>query len=210
MRGPRKVCQRGGGNSTPKTFFLCVYLENINLILAFIITIISQPIELLKPQLSPHFTKDYFGPESTRSIFLVGRPHICETIGDLRAITDNHLRRSGKVWRNRLSPTRVGYRKNDRLLFLNMFKNSSRSKTVGCWSSWSSEGPLKVALSRLPSGAFVYPLELSSTLVGGRDATVALPAWIVLAPYRIVEASWAFVAPPWWIVALPSWVVVDP
>ena len=29
-----------------------------------------------------------------------------------------------------------------------MLKNSSRSKTVGPWSSWSSEGPLKVPLSR--------------------------------------------------------------
>ena len=99
---------------------------------------------------------------------------VCETIGDLRAITDNHLGRSGKVWRNRLSPTRVGYRKSDRLLFLNMFKNSSRSKTIGCWSSWSSEGPLKVALSRLPSGAFVYPLELSSTLGSFRIPSAAL------------------------------------
>ena len=34
----------------------------------------------------------------------------------------------------------------------------------------------------------------SCRFVGGRDATVALPAWIVLAPYRIVEASWAFVS----------------
>ena len=77
-------------------------------------------------------------------------------------------------WRYRLSPTRVGYRKSDRLLFLNMFKNSSRSKTVGCWSSWSSEGPLKVALSRLPSGAFVYPLELSSALGSFRIPSAAL------------------------------------
>ena len=67
----------------------------------------------------------------------------------------------GKVWRNCPSPTRVGYQKSYRLLFLNMFKNSSRSKPVGCWSS---KGPLKVALSGLPSGAFVYPLQLSSTL----------------------------------------------
>ena len=88
--------------------------------------------------------------------------------------SDNHLGRSGKVWRNRLSPTRVGYRKSDRPLFLNTFKNSSRSKAIGCWSSWSSEGPLKVALSRLPSGAFVYPLELSSTLGSFRIHSAAL------------------------------------
>ena len=123
--------------------------------------------------LYPHFTKDFFGPDSTRSMFSVDRPHICKTIGNLRAITGNHPGWSGKVWRNRHSPTRVGYRKSDRLLFLNMFKNSSRSKPVGRWSSWSSEGPLKVALSRLPSGAFVYPLELSSTLGSFRIPSAA-------------------------------------
>ena len=101
---------------------------------------------------------------------LVDRPHICETIGNLRTITDNHLGRSGKVLRNRLSPTRVEYRKSDRLLFLNMFKNSSRSKPVG---PRSSEDPLKVAFSRLPSGAFVYPLELSSTLGSFRIPSAA-------------------------------------
>ena len=37
------------------------------------------------------------------------------------------------------------------------------------------------------------PTTKSCTFAGGRDATVALPAWIVLAPYRILEASWAFV-----------------
>ena len=79
-----------------------------------------------------------------------------------RELADNHLGRSGKVWRNRLIPTRIGYRKSDRLLFLNMFKNSSRSKHIGRWSSWSSHYPLKVVLSRLPSGAFVYPLQFSA------------------------------------------------
>ena len=38
------------------------------------------------------------------------------------------------------------------------------------------------------------PTTKSCTFVGGRGATVALPAWIVLAPYRVVEASWAFVS----------------
>ena len=91
-----------------------------------------------------------------------------------RTSAGNHLGRSGKVWRNRLSPTRVGHRKSDRLLFLNMFKNSSRSKPVGRWSSWLSKVLLKVALSRLPSGAFVYPLELSSTLGSFRIPSAAL------------------------------------
>ena len=86
---------------------------------------------------------------------LVDRPHICETIGNLRTITL-------EVLGNHLSPTIVGYRKSDRVLFLNMFENSRRSKVVGRWSSWSSEGPLKVALSRLSSGAIVNPLQLSA------------------------------------------------
>ena len=80
------------------------------------------------------------------------------TCGQSRTITWEGLERSGAI----ASVLRVGYRKSDWLLFLNMFKNSNRSKTLGCWSSWSSEGPLKVALSRLPSGAFVYLLQLSA------------------------------------------------
>ena len=99
-----------------------------------------------------------------------------KAIRDLRAITDNHLGRSGKVWRNRISPRRVLYRKSDRLLFLNMFKNSSRPKPLGPRSSWSSEGPLKVYLSRLPSRAYVYPLELSSTLLSFRIPSAAQSA----------------------------------
>ena len=124
--------------------------------------------------LYPHFTKDYFGPNSTRSIFLVDPPHICKTIRNLWTITGNRLGRSGKVWHNRLSPARVGYPKSDRLLFLNILKNSSQSKPVGRWSSWSFKGLLKVAFSRLPSGAFVYPLELSSTLRSFRIPSAAL------------------------------------
>ena len=108
-------------------------------------------------------------------IWLIGRIS-GKAIGDLRTITGYHLGRSGKVWRNRLSPTRVGFRKSDRLLFLNMFKDSSRPKLVGPRSSWSSEGPLKVFLSRLPSGAFVYPLELSSTLGNFRIPSTAQSA----------------------------------
>ena len=108
-------------------------------------------------------------------IWLIGRI-AGKAVGDLRTITGNHLGRSGKVWRNRLSPTRVGYRKSDRLLFLNMFKNSSRPEPVGPRSSWSFEGPLKVFLSRLPSGVFVYPLELSSTLGSSRILSAAQSA----------------------------------
>ena len=116
----------------------------------------------------PPFHQGLYSSDSTQSIFL---------LRNNREHADNHgqsPRRSGKVWRNRLSPTRVGYRKSDRLLFLNMFKSSSRSKPVGRWSSWSFEGLLKVALSRLPSSAFVYSLELSSKLGSFRIPSAAL------------------------------------
>ena len=139
--------------------------------------------------LYPHFTKDYFGPDSTRSIFLVDRPHICETIGNSRTITGNHLGRSGKVWRNRPSPTRVGYRKSDRLLFINMFKNSSRPEPVGPRSSWSFEGPMKIFLSRLPSGVFVYPLELSSTLGSFRILSAAQSASVLHKVSKRIDIS---------------------
>ena len=111
--------------------------------------------------LSGHFTKDCFGPDSTRSFFWsIGRI-FAKIVGNLRALSSTTLYLRGKIWRDRLSPPRVGYRKSDRLLFLNMLKNSSRSKTVGPWSSWSSEGPLKVPLSlpglcRVPAGTCAY------------------------------------------------------
>ena len=114
--------------------------------------------------LYPHFTKDYFGPDSTRGEFNNARARralvdwylslfvMCKAWHQynerLKALgllnsppisihgcsiaylgkqsgTCGQLGRSGKVWLNRLSPTSVGYRKSDRLLFLNMFKNSS-------------------------------------------------------------------------------------
>ena len=129
--------------------------------------------KLLINRLYPHFTKDYFGPDSTRSPYMVDWPHIWESN---RGLADNHGQSPGKVWRNRLSPTRVGYRKRDWQLFLNMFKNGSRSEPVRPRSSWSSEGPLKVFLSRQPSGVFVYPLKLSSTLESFRILTAAQSA----------------------------------
>ena len=104
---------------------------------------------------------------------MVDQPHIWESN---RGLAGNHGQSPGKVWRNRISPTRVLYRKSDRLLFLNMFKNSSRPKPLGPRSSWSSEGPLKVYLSRLPSGAYVYPLELSSSLRSFRIPSAAQSA----------------------------------
>ena len=103
---------------------------------------------------------------------MVDRPHIWETN---RGLADNQGQSPGKVGEG-LAPTRVGYRKSDRLLFLNMFKNSSRLEPVCPRSSWSSEGPLKVFLSPLPSGAFVYPLELSSTLGSFRILSAAQSA----------------------------------
>ena len=44
--------------------------------------------------LYPHFTKDYFGPDSTRSLYMVDRPHIWETNPGL---ADNHRQSPGKV-----------------------------------------------------------------------------------------------------------------
>ena len=99
------------------------------------------PFEWHLPGLYPHVTKDYFGPDSTRSIYMVNRPQIWESNRGFATITGNHLGRSGEVLRNRLSPTRVGYRKSDRLLFLNMSKNSSRPK-VALVVRGSSEGIL--------------------------------------------------------------------
>ena len=94
--------------------------------------------------ISGHFTKDCFGPDSTRSFFWsIGRI-FAKIVGNLRALSSTTLYLRGKIWRDRLSPPRVRYRKSDRLLFLNILKNSSQSKTVSPWSSWSSEGPLKV------------------------------------------------------------------
>ena len=98
-----------------------------------------------------HFTKDCLGPESTRSLFWVNRPLFANNLELARTVL--YIR--GKIWSNCLSLPRVGLRKSGRLLFLNMFKNSSRSKQVGPGSSWSAESPLKILLSRLPSGAFV-------------------------------------------------------
>ena len=95
---------------------------------------------------------------------MVDRPHIWESNWEL---ADNHGQSPGKV-REGLAQSPQSYEgrvpKSDRLLFLNMFKNNSRPEPVSPRLSWSSEGPLKVFLTRLPSGAVVYPLELSSTL----------------------------------------------
>ena len=121
--------------------------------------------------LYPHFTKDYFGPNSTRSLCMVNLPHIWESN---RGLADNHGQSPGKVGKG-LAQSPQSY-ESDRLLYLNMFKNSSRPEPVGPRSFWSSEGPPKVFLSRLPSGAFEYPLELSSTLGSFRILSAAQSA----------------------------------
>ena len=61
---------------TSNLLFLCVYSNNV----------LRHNFGMLCC-LYPHFTKDYFGPESTISIFFVYRLHICETIKNLRTIT---------------------------------------------------------------------------------------------------------------------------
>ena len=113
-------------------------------------TILALMLFFRRSGISGHFTKDYFGPDSTRSFFLsIGRI-FAKIVRNLRALSSTTLYIRGKIWRDRLSPPRVGYRKSDRLVFLNMLKNSSLSKTVVPWSSWSSERPMKVPLSRPP------------------------------------------------------------
>ena len=95
---------------------------------------------------------------------MVDRPHIWESNP---GVADNHGQSPGKVLDGLAQSPQSSESqvlKSDRLLFSNMFKNSSRPKPVGPRSSWSSEGPLKVFMPCHPSGAFVYPLELSSTL----------------------------------------------
>ena len=44
--------------------------------------------------LYPHFTKDYFGPDSTRSLYMVDQQHICESNWGL---SDNYGQSPGKV-----------------------------------------------------------------------------------------------------------------
>ena len=100
---------------------------------------------------------------------MVDQPHIWESNPGLADNKGNHLRRSGKVWRNRLSPTRVGYRKSDWLLFSNMFKNRAdqiMSPKVVLVVQGSSEGLL------------VSPAlwELSSTLGSCRILSAAQSA----------------------------------
>ena len=43
--------------------------------------------------LYPYFTKDYFAPDSTRSLYMVDRPHICESNWGL---LDNHGQSPGE------------------------------------------------------------------------------------------------------------------
>ena len=136
-------------------------------------TLKTRDLGLLYTPISPRIILVPIVPD--RYIWLIGRIS-GKAIGDLRTITGNHLGRSGKVWRNGLSLTRVGYQNSDQLLFLNMFKNSSQPEPVGPRSSWLSEGPLKVFSSCLPSGAFLYPLELSSTLGSFRILSAAQSA----------------------------------
>ena len=102
----------------------------------------------------PHFTKDYFGPKSTQSIFLVDRPHICETIGNLLTIRDNHLERSGaiaSVIRESGTEKKI---KTRRPLVVLVVRGSSKNRLVSP-ALWSFG---------IISRALFYPWELSYTL----------------------------------------------
>ena len=93
-------------------------------------------------------------------IWLISRIHVSgKATGDLRTNTGNHLGKSGKVWRNRLSPARVRYmyRKSDRLLFLNTLKKVADQNPL-------AQGRLGRPRIFWRSPCLACPLELSCTL----------------------------------------------
>ena len=102
----------------------------------------SDAFQLVVTFLSGHFTKHCFGSYITPNLFLVDQPQFSENSRE-PASTTLYLR--GKIWRNRLSLPRVGYRKCDRLLFLNMLKTVADQKpspVVVLVVLGSPEGPL--------------------------------------------------------------------
>ena len=84
-------------------------------------------------QVSGHFTNDCFSPDSTR------------LVGNLRALSSTTLYLRGKIWHDRLSPPRVGYRKSDWLLLKHVEKQKpikNRRPVVVLVVRGSPEGPL--------------------------------------------------------------------
>ena len=156
----------------------CAWVDVI-LLKNIIISCIYQPLYrqyvTFLCRLYPHFTTDYFGPDSTRSLYMVDRPHIWESN---RGLADNHGQSPGKVGEGLAQSPQSYESRVPKKWSATVFKHvqkSSRPEPVGPRSSWSFEGPLKV-LSRLPSGAFVYPLERSSTLRSSRILSAAQSA----------------------------------
>ena len=70
-------------------------------------------------------------------------------VGNLRALTSTTIYIRGKIWRDRLSPPRVGYRKSDQLLFLNMLKNKNRRPVIVLVLVRTTIGPIKTNYSSI-------------------------------------------------------------
>ena len=88
--------------------------------------------------------------------------------GNLQALSSNILYIRGKIWSDRLSPPRVGYRKRDRLLFKNMLKNSSRSK-----QSFDSSGGNLVQIG--PIGKNNPCCKASTVSIRSGQSTLSVP-----------------------------------
>ena len=105
----------------------------------------SDAFQLVVTFLSGHFTKDCFGSYITRTFIWSISRIFAKIVGNPRPLSSTTLYLRGKIWRNRLSPPRVGYRKCDRLLFLNMLKTVADQKpspVVVLVVLGSPEGPL--------------------------------------------------------------------
>ena len=68
--------------------------ENVKVVYTQVMCDKRRNLRSTTPQLYPHFTKDYFGPDSNRSLYMVDRPHIWESnLG----LADNQGQSPGKV-----------------------------------------------------------------------------------------------------------------
>ena len=135
---------------TSNLLFLCVYSNNV----------LRHDFGMLCC-LYPHFTKDYFGPESTISIIFVYRPHICEIIKNLRTITCEGLAQLPQSYESRVP----------KKLSATVFKHVQKQKQIKTRGLLVVQGSFEgrqvwLALwsFRIPSGALFYPWELLFTL----------------------------------------------
>ena len=108
----------------------------------------------------PPFHQRLFWSRQYPILVLVDRPHFCKHNREPASTVEYYPISSGEDLARSPQSSKGRIPKSDRLLFLNMLKNSSRSNTIVPWSSWSSEGLLNAPLSRPPSEAFVQSLPL--------------------------------------------------